>query len=162
MQSPRPPAAYSSCANLLVFKSENYIGILYWYLILKKILRYDQICDESRFPWSFSCRASLLITGIVIPYRIYVVAFKWRARSPIFYLSGRHTAALKIFTPPEGVHRVPRAGALNPPLFMAGTTTTDSRLFAEFRERTRGGVPLSQNLGKLKLEHATLRSGDRA
>lgn len=44
--------------------------------------------------------------GSLIPYRIYVVVFKWRARSSIFYLSGRHAAALKIFTPPEGVHRV--------------------------------------------------------
>lgn len=46
-------------------------------------------------------------------------------------LTSKHSVALKLFTSPEGVHL--RFVALNPPLFMAGTSTTNAHLSAKFR-----------------------------
>jgi len=84
-----------------------------------------------------------------------LVAFK-RARARWFYLLSprRHVGRCQKY-----LHRrkeciaFPCLGSLNPPLFMARTSTTLP---------TTRGLPLSGNLGKLKLEHTASRSkGDR-
>lgn len=78
------------------------------------------------------CEGASLFAGFRSPSCLHSVVFKWGPCSSIFYLSGAtYPAGLKIFTSPEEVHRVPRTVVLNSSLFMSGTTTTDSHLFAE-------------------------------